>query len=119
MDTTKFAQPVEEEAILLKRIINSLDKKVEFSAQMAAVSLLGYPSWHCSHKFAIVLPWSTATTIPALLGGVLEDGGGESTSDDEGHANMQNICVDAQSISSSSSDVVDDDPLTPTREIEN
>ena len=45
MDTTKFAQPGEKEAILLKRIINSLDKKMEFSAQMAAVSLLGYPSW--------------------------------------------------------------------------
>ena len=44
MDTTKFAQTGEKEAILLKRIINSLDTKVEFSAQMAAVSLLGYPS---------------------------------------------------------------------------
>ena len=111
MDTTEFAQPGEKEALLLKRIINSLDKKVEFSAQMAAVSLLGYPSWHCSHKFAVVHPWSTVTTIPTLFSGMLEDAGGENTSDDEGHANLQNICVDAPSISSSVSDVVDDDPL--------
>ena len=111
MDTTEFAQPGEKEALMLKRIINSLDKKVEFSAQMAAVSLLGYPSWHCSHKFAVVHPWSTVATIPTLFSGMLEDGGGESTSDDEHHADMHNICVDAPSISSSGSDVVDDDPL--------
>ena len=110
MDTTKFAQPGEKEAILLKCIINSLDKNVEFSAQMATVSLLGYPSWHCSHKFAVVHPWSTITAIPALFSGMLGDEGGESTSDDEDHAGMHNICVDAQSISSSLSDVVDDDP---------
>ena len=36
----------DETTFLLKRIINSLDTKVEFSAQMAAISLLGYPSWH-------------------------------------------------------------------------
>ena len=78
MDTTKFAQPGEKEAILLRRIIDSLDNKVEFSAQMAAVSLLGYPSWHCSHKFAVVHPWSTVTALPALFGGMLEDGGGVS-----------------------------------------
>ena len=111
MDTEQFAQPGEKEALLLKRIINSLDKKVEFSAQMAVVSLLGYPSWHCSHKFAVVHPWSTVTAIPTLFSGMLEDGGGESTSDDEGHANLQNICVHAPSFLSSVSDVVDDDPL--------
>ena len=38
MDITKFAQPGEKEAILLKRIINSLDKKMEFSAQIVAVT---------------------------------------------------------------------------------
>ena len=97
MDTTKFARPGEKEAILLKRIINSLDKKVEFSAQMAAVSLLRYPSWHCSHKFGVVHPWSTVTALPALYTGMLEDGGGESESDDEHEAHMQNICVDVQS----------------------
>ena len=112
MDTTKLAQPGEKEAILLKRIIISLDKKVEFSAQMAAVSLLGYPSWHCSHKFAVVHPWSTVTALPALFSGMLEDEGVESTSDDEDRAGMQNTCVDTQSISSSFSDVVDDDGLT-------
>ena len=53
---------------MLKRIINSLDKNVEFSAQMAAVSLLGYPSWHCSHKFAVVHPWRTGTALPAFSG---------------------------------------------------
>ena len=53
MDTTEFAQLGEKEAILLKRTITSLDKKVEFSAQMVAVSFLGYPSWHGSHKFAV------------------------------------------------------------------
>ena len=111
MDTTEFAQPGEKEAMLLKHIINSLDTKVEFSAQMAAVSLLGYPSWHCSHKFAVVHPWSTVTTIPTLFSGMWEDGGRKSTSDDKGHANVQNICVDASSISSTGSDVVDDDPL--------
>ena len=111
MDTTKFAQPGEKEAILLKRIINSLDKKVEFSAQMAAVSLLGYPSWHCSHKFAVVHPWSTVTALPALFIGMLEDGGGESESDEQHEADVQNVGADAQSISSSSSDVVDDDPF--------
>ena len=111
MDTTQFAQPGEKVALLLKRIINSLDKKVEFSAQMAAVSLLGYPSWHCSHKFAVVHPRSTVTAIPNLFSGMLEDGGGESASDDEGHANLHDSCVDASSISSSVSDVVDDDPL--------
>ena len=111
MDTTEFAQPGEKEALLLKRIINPLDKKVEFSAQMAAVSLLGYPSWHCSHKFAVVHPWSTVATIPTLFSGMLEDGGGESTSDDEHHADMHNICVDAPSISSCGSNVVGDDPL--------
>ena len=73
MDTTEFAQPGEKESILLKRIVNSLDKKVVFGAQMAAVSLLGYPSWHCSHKFAAVHPWSTVTALPALFSGVLED----------------------------------------------
>ena len=77
---------------------------------MAAVSLLVYPSWHCSQKFAFVHPWSIVTALPALFTGMLEDGGGESTTHDEGHADMQNICVDAQSISSSLSDVVDDDP---------
>ena len=100
MDTTEFAQPGEKEALLLKRIINSLDKKVEFSVQMAAVSLLGYPSWHCSQKFAVVHPWNTVATIPTLFSGMLEDGGGESTSDDEHHADMHNICVDAPNISS-------------------
>ena len=107
MDTTEFAQPGEKEALLVKRIINSLDKKVEISAQMAAVSLLAYPSWHCCHKFAVVC----VTAIPTLFSGMLEDGGGESTSDDEGHANLQKICVDAPSISSCVSNVVDDDPL--------
>ena len=111
MDTTEFAQHREKEALVLKLIINSLDEKVEFSAQMAAVSLLGYPSWHCSHMFAVVHPWSTVTTIHTLFSGMLEDGGGESTSDDEGHANLQKICVDAPSISSSGSDVVNDDLL--------
>ena len=111
MDTTQFAQPGEKEALLLKRIIKSLDKKVAFTAQIAAVSLLGYPSWHCSHKFAVVHPWSTATAIPTLFSGMLEDGGGESTSDDEGHANLQNICVDVPSNLSSVSVVLDDNPL--------
>ena len=111
MDPTQFAQSGEKEALLRKRSCNSLDKKVELSVQMAAVSLLGYPSWHCSHKFALVHPWTTVTAIPTLISGRLEDGGGESRSDNKGHANRQNICVEASSISSSVSDVVDDDPL--------
>ena len=111
MDIAKFAQPGEKEAILLKRIINSLDKKVEFSAQMAAVSLLGYPSWHCSHKFAVVHPWSTVTALPALLSGMLEDGGGESESGEQREADVQDVAADAQSISSSCADVVDADPV--------
>ena len=41
MDTTKFAQLGYKEAILLKCIINSLDKKVELPAQMAAASCGG------------------------------------------------------------------------------
>ena len=111
MDTTKFAQPGEKEAILLQRIINSLNKKVELSAQMAAVSLLGYPSWHCSHKFALVHPWSTVTALPALFSGMLEDGGGESERDEQHEADVQDVGADVQSISSSVSDVVDADPL--------
>ena len=47
METSKFAQPGDKEAMWLKRIINSMDKKV---AQIAAISLLGYPSWR-SHEF--------------------------------------------------------------------
>ena len=111
MDTTKFAQPREKEAILLKRIINSLDKKVEISAQLAAVSLSGYPSWHCSHKFVVVHPCSTVTALPASFTGMLEDGSRESETDEQHEAHMLNICADAQSISSSSSEMVDDDPL--------
>ena len=56
MDATKFARPGDKEAILLERIINSLDKKVEFSAPIATVSFLEYPSWHCCHKVAVVHP---------------------------------------------------------------
>ena len=111
MDTKKFAQPGEKEAILLKRIINSLDKRVEFSAQMAAVSLLGYPFSHCSHNFAVVHPWSTVTALLALFSGMLEDGCGESESDGQHEANVHNDRGDVQCIFSSSSDVVDDDPL--------
>ena len=73
METTKFAQPRDKEAMLLKRIINSMDKKVEFSAQMAAISLLGYPSWHCSRQFAVVHPWSTTTVLLALFTGTARD----------------------------------------------
>ena len=96
---------------MLKRIVNSLDKKVEFSAQMAAVSLLGYTSWHCCYKFPVVHPWSTVTTLLALFIGMLGDGYGESESDDEHEAQMQRLSADAQSISSSWSDVVDGGPL--------
>ena len=81
---------------MLKRIIDSLDKKVEFSAQVAAVSLLGYPSWHLSHNFAAVHPWSTVTILLALFSGMLEDGGGESESDEQHEADVQDVGADAQ-----------------------
>ena len=48
----------DETIFLLKSIIDSLDKKVDFSAQMVAVSLLGYRSRHFSHKFTIFHPWA-------------------------------------------------------------
>ena len=57
----------DETTFLLKRIINSLDKKVEFSAQMAAISLLGYPSWHCSHKFTVFHPWGLLAALPTMF----------------------------------------------------
>ena len=57
----------DETTFLLKRIINSLDKKVEFSAQMAAISLLGYPSWQCSHKFIVFHPWGLIGALPTMF----------------------------------------------------
>ena len=57
----------DETTFLLKRIINSLDKKVEFSAQMAAISLLGYPSGHCSHKFTVFHPWGLIAALPTMF----------------------------------------------------
>ena len=57
----------DETTFLLKRIINSLDQKVEFSAQMAAISLLGYPSWHYSHKFTVFHPWVHIAALPTMF----------------------------------------------------
>ena len=57
----------DETTFLLKRIINSLDKKVESSAQMAASSLFGYPSWHCSHKFTAFHPWGLIAALPTMF----------------------------------------------------
>ena len=57
----------DEIIFLLKRIINSLDKKVEFSAQMAAISLLGCPSWHCSHQFMVFHPWGLIPALPTMF----------------------------------------------------
>ena len=57
----------DETTFLRKRNINSLDKKVEFSAQMAAISLLGYPSWHCSHKFTVFHPWGLIAALPTMF----------------------------------------------------
>ena len=34
-----------ETSRFLKRLVNAIDRKVEISAQMAAMSLLGYSSW--------------------------------------------------------------------------
>ena len=56
MDATKCAQPGDKESMLLTRIMNPTDKNVGFSAQLAAISLVGYPSLHCSHQFAVVHP---------------------------------------------------------------
>jgi len=56
--------PCDDHTRFLKRLINSLDKKVEVSAQMAALSLMGYPSWHASHKF-VVVDWEA--TRPAFF----------------------------------------------------
>ena len=91
----------------LKRIINSLDKKVDFTAQIAAVSLLRYPSLYCCQKVAIVHHWSIVTVFLALLSEILENGGGYGESDEEQAAQVQNIYADAHSISSSSYYVAD------------
>ena len=58
--TEKISQPptsLDEYNTLLKRTINSIDKKIEVGGQMAASCVLGYPSWLSSHKFIIVQPW--------------------------------------------------------------
>ena len=58
MDTKETdAAETESDTKFLQRLINSMDRKVEVSAQMAALSLMGYPSWHVSHKFVVVCPW--------------------------------------------------------------
>ena len=74
MDTAKWAQPEDKEAILLKRIIKYLIKKAEFHAALATVSFMGYPSWCCSHNFANVHPWSTINTFPGFFTGALGRG---------------------------------------------
>ncbi len=56
-----------ETARLLKRLVGAIDRKVEISSQMAAMSLLGYPSWHASHKFVVVNPWQYVTSLPMLF----------------------------------------------------
>ena len=43
------------------------DRKVQISSQMAAMALLGYPSWHGSHKFVVVNPWQYVTTLRLLF----------------------------------------------------
>ena len=60
-------EPGVETTLTLRRIINSLDKTMELSAQTAAESLMGYPSWHCSHKFVVAHPWNMITMLPTLL----------------------------------------------------
>ena len=57
----------DETTFFLKRIINSLDKKVEFSAQMADISLLGYPSWHRTHQFTVFHPWGLIAALPTTF----------------------------------------------------
>jgi len=44
----------EDSLLLLKRVILAIDKKIEISAQMAAMSVLGFPSFHCSHSFCVI-----------------------------------------------------------------
>ena len=56
-----------DQSRMLKRLINAIDRKVEVSGQMAAMSLLGYPSWHASHKFVVVNPWHYVASLPALF----------------------------------------------------
>ena len=53
----------------LQRLINAMDRKVEISAQMAALSLMGYPSWHASHKFVVVHPWNYLSELRGLFPG--------------------------------------------------
>ncbi len=56
-----------ETARLLKRLVGAIDRMVEIRSQMAAMSLLGYPSWHASHKFVVVNPWQYVTSLVMLF----------------------------------------------------
>lgn len=44
-----------------------MDCKVEVGAQMAAIAILGDPSWHAPHKFGIVNPWHYITFLDYLF----------------------------------------------------
>ena len=54
-------------ALLLKRVINSMDRKIEFGGQMAAAAILGHPACHMSHKFVVISPWQLVKSLPSLF----------------------------------------------------
>ena len=75
----------DETIFLLEAHHQFLDKKVEFSPQMAAVSLFAYPSWHCSHKFTVFHPWGLVAALPTMFSQVegLVPDDSSTCSDDE------------------------------------
>ena len=107
----------DETTFLLKRIINSLDKKVEFSAQMAAVSLLGYPSWHCSHRFLVFHPWGLITALPTIfthVAGLVPDHSSACSDDEyEGdgtYSDESNIITNEGVLEANTNELLDETP---------
>ena len=60
-------QATDEYAALLKRVVNAMDRKIEVGAQMAATAVLGFPSWHASHKFVVINPWHYVSALGSLF----------------------------------------------------
>ena len=63
----KPTEPRKKDLLLIKRIIGAIDRKVEFGGQMAALSLLGHPSWNASHRFAPINPWKAVSNLALIF----------------------------------------------------
>ena len=51
---------------IMKKLMNSIDKKVEIPAQLAALSILEGQSYWCSHSFLCCFAWDAVRDIQAL-----------------------------------------------------